>query len=473
MHKVKSYGAWAGETLYKNNKFINFNTNKTLCGAPQAIFKTNKYDSDYIPIQNFEYTEFENCHEDAMAYLMDPPEQWNNLDDCIGFPCTAPSNVVMNFERTTFSGNPQPFLRERDFKIISDTPGASDAIENCEYKDTWNAWQCMNDNIGMLMFIGDDIDWEDRNVAPVWVTNEETGYTNKLNHQMDHMWDGFYTGQKHKSQFQAMIQTTGNYTIEYTSTPFKEMRYEMRAPSGMIKVKVHYWNAGSYEVYANGELVENAPWDKQEGNQAELTGYQGCGENRYVGVVNYLEFIMTPYCLIEVKPVDAILSNVRMQWTMDEFYDQGGPTSFIDRVSASLGIHASQMKVVAVYQGSVVVEYEIEPAEDSTVDSAQELRAIKSQLNVLIESGDPEVFGAPVLSASTNGEAVIEDPDYNPATQPVQTTQIEEQEDTVTISDEAQTAVIASTTSLIVIFAVIVLLLVCCFGVGTFLICTY
>lgn len=89
---------------------------------------------------------------------------------------------------------------------------------------------------------------------------------------------------------------------------------------------------------------------------------------------------MTPYCLIEVKPVDAILSNVRMQWTMDEFYDNGGPTSFIDRVSASLGIHASQMKVVAVYTGSLVVEYEIEP-EEGTSDSGQALRAIKSQLN--------------------------------------------------------------------------------------------
>lgn len=235
------------------------------------------------------------------------------------------------------------------------------------------------------------------------------------------MWDGFYTGQKHKSQFQAMIQTKGNYTIEYTSTPFKEMRYEMRAASGMMKIKVHYWNAGSYEVYANGELKDAAPWDKEIGSQAELTGYKGCGENRYVGVVNYLEFIMTPYCLIEVKPVDAILSNVRMEWTMDEFYAQGGPTSFVDRVSASLGIHASQMKVVAVYTGSVVVEYEIEP-EEGVADSAQALRAIKSQLNVLIESGDAEVFGAPVLSASTNGEAIIDDPDYNPATQPVQTT---------------------------------------------------
>lgn len=58
---------------------------------------------------------------------------------------------------------------------------------------------CKNDYLGQLVFIGDDKDWEDRNVAPVYVTNEETGYSNKLNCMMDHMWDGFYTGQKHKS----------------------------------------------------------------------------------------------------------------------------------------------------------------------------------------------------------------------------------------------------------------------------------
>jgi len=108
MHKSKSYGTWAGEALYRNNKFINFNVNKTACGAPQRIFKINKSDSDYIPIQNFEYTEFVDVHDDALAYLMDPPESWNNLSDCIAFPCTAPSNVVMNFERTTFNGRTRP-----------------------------------------------------------------------------------------------------------------------------------------------------------------------------------------------------------------------------------------------------------------------------------------------------------------------------------------------------------------------------
>lgn len=50
-----------------------------------------------------------------------------------------------------------------------------------------------------------------------------------------------------------------------------------------------------------------------------------------------------------VKPTDAIISDVRMQWTLAEFYAQGGTTSFADRVAGALGIHASQIKVVAVY----------------------------------------------------------------------------------------------------------------------------
>jgi hypothetical protein len=74
-----------------------------------------------------------------------------------------------------------------------------------------------------------DEDHEDRSVAPVYVTNDDTGYTNRLNSFMDHMWDGFYAGQKHRSQFIAMIQTDKDYSIEYTSTPFKNMIYEMRS----------------------------------------------------------------------------------------------------------------------------------------------------------------------------------------------------------------------------------------------------
>lgn len=66
-----------------------------------------------------------------MAYLMDPPEGWNNPSDCIGFPCTAPSNAVLDFVNTKFTGVTRPSFRDANFQIIADTPGASEAFSNC------------------------------------------------------------------------------------------------------------------------------------------------------------------------------------------------------------------------------------------------------------------------------------------------------------------------------------------------------
>jgi len=58
---------------------------------------------------------------------------------------------------------------------------------------------------------------------------------------------------------------------------------------------------------------------------------------------------------------------VRMEWTMDSFFANGGTTSFMDRVAGSLGIHASTIKIVSVYEGSLVVNYEIsDPNNDAT-----------------------------------------------------------------------------------------------------------
>jgi hypothetical protein len=48
-----------------------------------------------------------------------------------------------------------------------------------------------------------------------------------------------------------------------------------------------------------------------------------------------------------------------MNWTLNEFYSTGGTTKFVDRVAASLGIKAANVKVVSVYQGSVVVDFQI------------------------------------------------------------------------------------------------------------------
>jgi hypothetical protein len=49
-----------------------------------------------------------------------------------------------------------------------------------------------------------------------------------------------------------------------------------------------------------------------------------------------------------------------MEWSLNDFFSNGGTTNFMDRISSSLGIHASTVKIVSVYEGSLVVNYEIQ-----------------------------------------------------------------------------------------------------------------
>jgi len=49
-----------------------------------------------------------------------------------------------------------------------------------------------------------------------------------------------------------------------------------------------------------------------------------------------------------------------MEWSVADFYSDGGVVSFTSRLAATLGIHASRIKIVAVYKGSTIADYIIE-----------------------------------------------------------------------------------------------------------------
>jgi len=106
-----------------------------------------------------------------------------------------------------------------------------------------------------------------------------------------------------------------------------------------------------------------------------------------------------------VKPRDAIQSMVRMEWTMDEFFASGGTTTFVDNVAGSLGIHASQIKVVSVYEGSLVINYDIVVAEGQDSSS---LAAIESQQTELFATGKMDL-GAPILDVIAGEKSVVSD----------------------------------------------------------------
>jgi len=124
-----------------------------------------------------------------------------------------------------FTGTTPSFTKPQ-FSLISDNPGASDKVKNCQMNQSWNMWLCQNNNIGLLTFESLDGDTYDRSVQPANLTRSD-GFENMLNSMMDHVWDGFYTGQTRLSRFPALIETGRDYNLTLTGTPPGKMRYTL------------------------------------------------------------------------------------------------------------------------------------------------------------------------------------------------------------------------------------------------------
>jgi hypothetical protein len=102
-------------------------------------------------------------------------------------------------------------------------------------------------------------------------------------------------------------------------------------------------------------------------------------------------------------PRDAVMLGIRMEFTMNEFFAQGGVVTFADRMAAVLGIHAADIKVVAVYEGSTIVDFFVQQAEN--IEEAIDLTKIKETFETAVEVMD-EFMGSPVLGAIAEGAVI-------------------------------------------------------------------
>jgi len=296
--------------------------------------------------------------------------------------------------------------------IVSDVPSATNAYSNCDTVSSWNAAHCVNSQLGVLLFESLDADTSDRTIQPITLTSEETGYENTVNSFMDHIWDGFYTGQKRLSRFPIQIETDHHYLIYMAGTPPQKQRYTLRADSGWLTLRLYYPNAGAYQVYADGQLQPETAWDTNIGGPGALTRNSGCGEWRFIAIQNFIEFYLTTGCEIEIEPLDQIRTTVRLSWTLEEFYADGGTTTFTDRVAATLGIPAWRVKTVAVYEGSVIVLFDI-LSDVSVDDPLQDLQNLSEQLVDNLKNLPGDWLGAPLLDVDVNGESIIQSSDLN------------------------------------------------------------
>lgn len=320
-------GEMWGKPKMSNLKFIGFDQTTNECGARQAAISTN-VQPDIHPIMYFRNAEFINTDQSALFDFDDPPQSWANMSDCWDFTCTGLYNVLVELEDTKYSGIPRAFGMPRDFKVTSDNKESvsSQVVPTCEKNSDWNAYMCTKEDLGVLVFESEDADKMDRASQPIYIVDEDRGFNNRLNAFMDHGWDGAYTSQKRLQKFPTFIDTARNYTIDYTGTPPSSQKFTLHAnkyDSGTL-ITIPYEANGAYVIYDEmRELVEPTIWDDVTETWAVPKGTH-CGENRYLGVENRLEFWIEPECTLYVRHRDAIMLAIRLEWTVKEFYEDGG-----------------------------------------------------------------------------------------------------------------------------------------------------
>jgi hypothetical protein len=129
---------------------------------------------------------------------------------------------------------------------------------------------------------------------------------NELNSFMDHVWDGFYSGQLRMSRFPAIIDAEAGsiYDLTFTGTPAKNMKFRLEGGNG-VTVRIAYPGAESRAIWKDGAEVSYNQWDDATQGYGEIT-QSFCGENRFIGVQNILEFYITADCTLNIKPRNAI-----------------------------------------------------------------------------------------------------------------------------------------------------------------------
>jgi hypothetical protein len=280
-YKIKSDAEWNARHKFFNLEFKGWNQKETQCGKDQYIFGLNPFAADYIHRSDFYSTHFDSMDHDALAYFRDPPQGWASISDCGNWPCTAPLNVLLNFHSTTYGPNSLA-NEDRAFQVISDNEGFSPFVDTCYKVDQWNGWHCTNDKIGMLVFQNLDENAIDRTIQPIYYRDESSGVDNELNAFMDHIWDGFYTGQQRVAMFPGLIETDSEYEIVYTSTEPLKQKFLLHSTNGGVKITINYMDAGVYRVLdENQNQIEPNDWDTTLSREGEIKGNKGCGENRF------------------------------------------------------------------------------------------------------------------------------------------------------------------------------------------------
>ena len=86
-----------------------------------------------------------------------------------------------------------------------------------------------------------------------------------------------------------------------------------------------------------------------------------CGRHIFVYEDTRIYFILTgdSKCVVHIKQIDSIRLTLKIDMPIQDFYDNDGQMTFIDKMTTFLGIPHNKLKIVSIVQGSVIIDYEV------------------------------------------------------------------------------------------------------------------
>ena len=194
------------------------------------------------------------------------------------------------------------------------------------------------------------------------------------------------------------------------------MLQENTFDTDFVIVKLKYDVPNSIQVLVNGKII--SPYVLSE-NVDLFSKTDICGANNFNPDNRTVEFVVNRKsdCIVRVRYVDSVKVNMRLSTTLEEFYQNNGVASFIDKMTSFLGIEMSRLKIVNIRRGSVIVDFFIDSAAAHVgveASKSVDLNKYISKISDAVNSGslpiDYPVYEFKTVTLASEGSATTSSP---------------------------------------------------------------
>ncbi|XP_038070546.1 fibrocystin-L-like isoform X1 [Patiria miniata] len=412
-HNVNSYPLINGMTAVQNVHFRGFGEH---CGRTDAMIMTNPKSEDASHPMELSGITMTDVAEAQKVFINRPNVGSVNPSDCVDMDCDGMKKAMIRDLDGTFLGTPGTLIPQSEFEwdgdprrglgdyriprtMLTRTDGSRIPVEDkapnkgiyrgtsdeCEWKSSWQAYECHGIEHRMLVVESMDGDTEVRRLTPLAMYTD--GFVDLINGPQDNGWCLGYTCQERISTLYTIVATGKDYEVYFTSTNPQVLRFHLlnSDESQAVVLGVWYANPQRLDVYYKDQYVTPTNADYSTGEFTWKAKDPSLPADQYNPSVssnvhgeNYFERdTQTLWLLIKgSEPVEIRTTAVIMVTFgvpavgVNDFYEDA---NLVINLAALLNVDKSQIRVVDVVSES----------------SRRRRRAVSGEAEVTVEIGPP------------------------------------------------------------------------------------